>query len=114
MRTIERLLCAYIVGEKINMDTNYIKDLINEKLYLLFKYLSISNEELIAYINKLDLDLSDESLLFINEKEKNRLLKKYSAESSRELFLLALLYNNIINKVDYKDIEYNKFLDYKI
>jgi hypothetical protein len=114
MRTIERLLCAYIVGEKINMDTNYIKDIINEKLYLLFQYLSLSSDELIDYIKKFGFDLSAEGLLFINEREKDILIRRYSAESSREFFLLALLYNNIINKIDYKDIEYNKFLDYKI
>jgi hypothetical protein len=118
MRTIERLLCAYIIGEKIKMDTKNIKDIIDDKLHVLFKYLSISNEELIDYINKLDLDLSDERLIYTKErkreKEKDGLIKRYVNESSREFFLLALLYNNIINKVDYKDIEYSKFLDFTL
>ena len=38
--------------------------------------------------------------------------KLYAGEASRELFLLSLLYNNIINSVEYEDINYNKFFNY--
>jgi hypothetical protein len=113
MRTIERLLCAYIVEEKINMDINYIKSLINEKLYLLFQNISTICNELIRYIAIYpNLDLSDEKFLFMNKKERDGLIKKYAAVGCREFFLLALLYNNIINKIDYKNIEYDRFLDF--
>jgi hypothetical protein len=113
-RTIERLLFAYSVGKKINMDINHIKDIIDKKLFLLFQDISIIYNKLIYYIKKLNLDLSEEKFLILNTDEKDFIYKIYTKEQCREFFLLALLYNNIINKIDYKDIGYNKFLDYKI
>ena len=104
MKTTERLLCAYRVSPK-RKDKILLKDLIKHCVLEALKKSSIYSNKILDYVeNNQKLDLIQEKFPL----NKNDFLL-WGGESSREIFLLALLYNKIINNIDYADIEYHDF-----
>lgn len=107
LKTSERLLCAYrIMGN--NYDRILFKDLIKQCIKKSFINASEYADVVLDYIrSNPDTDLSQQRFILKNNK-----YMLYGGEPSREIFLIALLYNNIILNVDYQDIDYNKYLEF--
>jgi len=107
LKTTERLLCAYRITPK-HREKKLLRDLID-----LFLIQSLKNSASYAKIildfvdSKPDLDLSQERFFLENDR-----FMLFGGESTREPFLLSLLYHKIIHGIDYGDIDYKKYLIY--
>lgn len=106
MKTTERLICAYGISKKKGGD-DFLKKLIIKCFYRICQNASNYAESILEFISThpgLDISLS--------RLPDNGRYKLYAGEASREIFLISLLYHNIINGVNYEDIDYRKFLKY--
>jgi hypothetical protein len=107
MKTTERLLCAYNVKKRQGKEDVFLKQLIFDCINQILMNAAQYAENIIEFIETHP--EADLSLGRIPDKGRYKL---YAGEASRELFFLSLLYNNIINGIEYKDINYRKFLQY--
>jgi len=107
LKTCERLICAYrILGN--NYDNTLFKDLIKHCLKKSFTNAAEYADVVLDYIRSTpNIDLSKERFILKNNK-----YMLYGGEPSREIFLISLLYNNIILNVDYENIDYKKYLEF--
>ena len=105
-KTTERLLSAYRVGKYINKDLLLLKDLIDNCIVKAFHNTANYAKKIIKFINdNPNVKLTRKNL------ENDKIKLQYSGESVREVFLIALLYNHIINDLDFKNINYQEYLE---
>ena len=106
LKTIERLLMAYTLGPLENEKT-FLKELINNALVQIFQNITVYSQKILNMIqNNPQIDISQ---LKLNIPGKDDQSMMYAGEASRELFLIALIYNKVIMDTDYKDIRYGAF-----
>ena len=106
MKTTERLLCAYKIAKERGGDS-FLKDLIASCMQKILKNTAMYADNILDFIAAhpgVDISLS--------RIPDNGRYKLYAGEASREIFLISLLYNNIMNEVKYEDIDYRKFFRY--
>lgn len=107
LKTCERLLSAYRVISK-NCDKALFKSLINHCLKKSFINAAEYSDVVLDYIrSNPNLDLSKQRFNLKNNK-----YMLYGGEPSREIFLISVLYNNIMLNVNYEDIDYEKYLEF--
>lgn len=109
LKTCERLLCAYRV-HRADKEAVLFKDLINHCMLKALNSSSSHAVKVLRYIaSNPKADLSA-IRFYVNEEKTHDIL--YAGEASREIFISALLYNRIINNVDYHNIDYDKFFSF--
>lgn len=107
LKTCERLLCAYRVAAE-KKETTLFKSLIDHCFKKAFLNASDYAAVVLDYVRSTPgLDLSLERFDLGNNK-----YMLYAGEPSREIFLISLLYNKIINNEEYGEIGYSTYFDF--
>jgi hypothetical protein len=106
LKAIERLLCAYRVAPS-SRELILLRELIDRCLLAAFgkaaEYADAVLRHIVSHpgmdlrVQRMPADCAEGYLLF-------------GGEASREVFLIALLYNNIVNGVEYSRIDYGRIL----
>lgn len=109
LKTTERLLCARRVDSLLNSEKDSSRGLLQDLIRLCFhsslKKCASYARIILDYVDSNDkLDLSQERFFL----EDNKFML-FGGESSREPFLISLVYNKIINGIDYSDIDYSRY-----
>ncbi len=109
LKATERLLCALRVAPKIGPEEKellLLKDLVQLFLKQSFTNCASYSRIILDFVDsRPDLDLAQERFFLEDGK-----FMLFGGESTREPFLLSLLYSKIVNGVDYADINYGKYL----
>lgn len=106
MKTCERLISAYKISKSNNKQE--LKRIIDLSLIKSFKSASKYANLLFEYIlSNPDADLSKERI-----ETKEGKIWFFGGEAAREIFLIALYYNVVVNNADYKSINYKEFFEY--
>lgn len=104
LKTCERLLCAFRAGAPEN-EVPFLKNLIDHALLRAFHVTAEYAEEILdAIMSTPDVNISAKTFVIDNRP------RNYAGEASREIFLIAILYNKIIRNIDYSNIDYKRFL----
>ena len=103
-KTTERLLCALRVSPQ-HKENILLRDLIKTCLLKSFHDCSAYSRVVLDFIEtNNNLDLSEERFFL-----KNKKFMLFGGESSREPYLISLLYNKIMNEIEYENPGYEGF-----
>ena len=106
MKTIERLLCAYRVAPPTR-ERFLLKELVDRCLLSAFGKASEYADMVLRHIvSHPGIDLGAQRM----EAERPEGYLLYGGEASREVFLIALIYNRVINGVEYAELDYGRIL----
>lgn len=103
-KAVERLICAYRVGEHLNVDQNLLYEFINAALIGAFEKTGVYAGKVLNFIrNNPDSDLKSKVL----SNDETQL--QYAGESVREVYLISLLYKTVVNKQKFEDLKYDDY-----
>jgi len=106
MKTTERLICAYEIAKKRGGDP-FLKNLIIRCMHRIFLNAAKYADHILEFIQS-----HPEADISLGRIPVEKGYKLYAGEASREIYLISLLYHNIVNGIRYEDIDYQKYFEY--
>lgn len=109
LKTCERMITSFRL-DRARQEEDQLRALLDRSLHQAFRAASIHAHEVRHYLaTHADADL-EANRLQVNDGKPRELL--YATEAAREVFLVSLLYNWIVNAVPFREIAYEKYLRY--